>query len=315
MIPARTLLIITLAGSVLAGQAMAISPEIQRKSEGWWWYKDPKEKPPKPKEETPPPPPPAPAPEAPKAIETPKLMSVEWLRKNLEVLREKAIDDPTDDNVKNYLYAQRVMMDKAEQFSRKAIDVAQNDPLLDERNRFPVSNYAMSYLQRSAHKAREKALKELAAKGGIWFFYDTSCRFCMIQMAAVDGIKKAHGFSVLNISMDGKGLAGMDKYVRDKGHFKEFGLTLVPSVVFAVPPRKFMVLSQGALAGEDLEKRLLAYAKTEGLISKDLEKEIFLMDRGLLTTEDMKDLEAKGVNPEDPSSWVKYLREQLGRRY
>lgn len=300
-----------LAGAVMSGQAMAISPELQRGEEGWFWYKDPKEKKP-----TPPPPPPEPAPPAQPALpEPPKLLSTKWLQQNLDKLREKAIDDPTEDNLKNYLYAQRVMMDKSDQFARKAMEVVESDPLLDERNRYPVANFAMNYLQGTSYKAKSEALKILSEKGGLWFFFDTSCRFCVIQQTALANLQNEFNFTMLNVSMDGKGLNGMKDYVTDRGQYKEFGLKLLPAVVYAVPPKTFMVISQGALSTDDIKTRLLAYGKKGGLIPPELEREIFIMERGLLKPEDMKELEEKGVNPDDPGTWIEYLRKKIEGKY
>lgn len=299
--------------SVAATPAWPLDGEILRKEEGWWWYKDPKEK----KAPPPPPPPkpvqPAPA-EAPPKQEKPALFSVDWLSANLETLRKKAIDDPTDDNVSNYLYAQRVMMDKADNFQRKASQVVQKDPLLDERNRYPVSSFALNYLQGTEYEAKRQALQILAQKGGLWFFFDTSCRFCVIQKTAVDNIQKELNFTTLNVSMDGKALEGMKSFVKDQGQYEGFNLTLLPALVYAVPPDKFMVISQGAIAMDDIKTRLLAYGKEAGLIPENLKREIFVMDRGLLSTDDMK-IEGKDVDADDPGTWVKYLRKQLEGRY
>lgn len=301
-----------LAGAFLSGQVLAISPELQRGEEGWFWYKDPKEKKPKP---LPPAPPPAEAVAPEKPPEPPKLFSVKWLGKNLDSLREKAIDEPTDDNLKNYLYAQRAMMDKSDRFATRAMEVVQADPLLDERNRFPVSSFATNYLMNTAYEAKQKALANLSTRGGLWFFFDTSCRYCIIQQAAISNLVKEMGFAVLNVSMDGKGLPGMKDFVVDSGQYAKFDLKLLPAVVYAVPPQTYMVISQGALSTDDIKTRLLAYGKAGGMISKELEREIFLMDKGVLTTEDIKEIESKGVDPNDPGSWVKYLRKQLEGRY
>ena len=67
-------------------------------------------------------------------------VDVEFLRKNYEMLEEKAVNDPTTENVKAYLYVKRITMDKAQRFSEKVTEVTNEDPLLNENNRVPYAS-------------------------------------------------------------------------------------------------------------------------------------------------------------------------------
>jgi conjugal transfer pilus assembly protein TraF len=64
-------------------------------------------------------------------------LSTAWFRKNLEKYRDRAIDDPSAENVAAYYYLQRVMMDKAHRFTDVAREVVMSDPFLDENQRRP----------------------------------------------------------------------------------------------------------------------------------------------------------------------------------
>jgi conjugal transfer pilus assembly protein TraF len=64
-------------------------------------------------------------------------LSAAWFRKNLESYRDRAIDDPSSENVAAYYYLQRVMMDKAHRFTDVAREVVMSDPFLDENQRRP----------------------------------------------------------------------------------------------------------------------------------------------------------------------------------
>ena len=87
----------------------AEQPFFQGKEEGWFWYKDPKDLP----VEAPTNPPL----QAPAKSKAPASLSVEWLRKQMPVLLDQAIDSPTRENVEAYLYAQRLALDKSQRFS------------------------------------------------------------------------------------------------------------------------------------------------------------------------------------------------------
>ena len=91
-------------------------------------------------------------------------MSVEWLRANLPVLRDRAIDQPTQENVRAYYYAQRIMMDKAQVFSDVAREVTGTDPLLDENLRVPFASAAKAAQLRNANESKAAILEAVAAK-------------------------------------------------------------------------------------------------------------------------------------------------------
>jgi conjugal transfer pilus assembly protein TraF len=104
---AATLLLMGLAVPAWADQVG--QPFFQGKEEGWFWYKDPKERP-----VQLPPKSMLPLPAKPKETEP---LSVEWLKKQMPVLLDRAIDNPTRENVEAYLYAQRLAMDKSQRFA------------------------------------------------------------------------------------------------------------------------------------------------------------------------------------------------------
>lgn len=289
------------------------------KEEGWFWYKDPKELKPK---EPPQPQPPAPQPqqqEEKKAAEAksdrPAVFSVQWLRENLDKLRDKAMDDPTPENVRNYYYAQRVMMDKADNFAKMSQQVAMTDPYLDENNNFPFATAAKNSLLKMQSKAKKDALHDLAGKAGIWFFFDGKCSYCEMQVHVVEHLAKDYGFPVMGISLDGQPVKGWKApFRKDAGQFSSLGLTITPTLVLAVPPKKFLILSQGILSEDAADERILTAAAAEKLLPEELQKEIDVFSKGVLATEDMNSEEAKRLATEDEGAWVKYLRERIGKR-
>lgn len=47
-------------------------------------------------------------------LELPSVFTEAWFKDNLPILRERAIDDPTEANVRKYFTAQKAMLDMAE---------------------------------------------------------------------------------------------------------------------------------------------------------------------------------------------------------
>ncbi|MEN8260400.1 MAG: conjugal transfer protein TraF, partial [Pseudomonadota bacterium] len=289
-----------------------------RGEEGWFWYDDETEKqeavmlPPQiepPAEETPEeepqeqpkeaeaPPPPGPVP-----------MSVEWLRENLPRLRDKAIDNPTNTNVAAYMYAQRVMLDKADVFSQRTQQVVATDPLLDEENRFPFSTaFRMGFL-RAKSEARRSALKSLAEKAGLFYFYRSDCDFCSSQTPWIRRIADDNGFILKFVSLDGQPMPGVDDFVVDQGMATELKIKVVPSLVLASPPDTYIVLTQGFLAFSELEKRILIAAEQEQLLDDQVLQALHPEQNGVLTPEQLAAIPDFG---EDSEALVEYVRKSI----
>ena len=127
--------------------------------ESWHYYVD-KEL--LPEEEIILPPPPPPAVSSGKGSEQkPEAFSVEWFKQNIAIIQARAMDNPNDkDAVRAHLYAQKVMLDKAELFAHQVSYQQSIDPNLQEGVRVPIVGAArtMNLMQRSEH--REEAVDE-----------------------------------------------------------------------------------------------------------------------------------------------------------
>jgi len=303
----------------LTGLADEVEPHVSNPvflkgaGDGWFWYKDPKEKPiVKPKE---PQSPTKTAPETPTTAkkETIVPFSVEWLRINLPKLQQEAIDNPTKENISAYYYAQRVAMDKAQNYAEKAQEVVASDPFLDENNRVPIASFATAQLERLVSKGKDDALKYMAGKGGLWVFYDSKCSFCGPQVNTVKEVAKKYGFSTKFISMDHKGIDGLlpaGTWVNESGQARVLNVSITPTTIFVSPPNNYYVLSQGLMAQDGLSDRLIIAAKSNNLLSPEMLAGIQQYQRGLLKPEDM----AEGAS-ENPKEWVKKLQDRLKGRY
>lgn len=288
-----------------------------RKAEGWFFYKDPTEKKEK-VEEVPPPAPPVKAPDAtPAEPKAPPLFSVDWIAKNLEELRKKAIDDPTPENLRAHMYAQRVMLDKAQNFADKTIRVVREDPFLDENNRIAIGTAMRARALQRQDTAIQAALKDIGKKAGLYFFFKTSCQpYCNDQYLIVNRLAKRHNMTLFNVSLDGssyKEMAGQVVKV-DAGQFKQMELRFVPATVLVIPPNKVVVLAQGATALDELESRIVAAAQDHQLLSKEQLAEVNIYTKGILSSDEMSPATIAAIDPKNPTEWVNYLRRTINRK-
>lgn len=245
------------------------------KSRGWFWYEDPPEPQPEKKAKAPVPvqePQEKKSPEHKPADELPPTGSVAWIRVMLPKLRDAAMDNPTRENLEAYYYAQRVMLDKAEVFSRKSVEAIRNDPFLDEDMRYPASNAASDAIATAAGKQKDQLLKTISKSAALMFFYKgENCVLCGQALSAITGLEYKYGFTIIPVSMDGKQLPGgkFQNTQYDTGLSKHLGIVTAPALAIAIPPNDVRVISFSTISMETAVSRILIAAKDSGIISEE----------------------------------------------
>ncbi|MBD9362355.1 conjugal transfer protein TraF [Methylomonas fluvii] len=257
-----------------AGELSAAS-YFEDKQRGWFWYEVLPEpiKPvkPEPKVE-----PPKPVPQSDTAkleasmvvpvTDQPEPLTSAWLKQNLEKYLNKAIDEPSQENVAAFYYLQRVMMDKAERFTHAARYVVMSDPQLDESVRRPISTFAVNEANHQASVAADQALKAIAAKAGILFFFRSDCRYCHVQAPILAMLERSYGFKIYPVSLDGLPMPNglFNQFKIDQGQAALLGVEQTPALFLMKPPKQIVPLSQGVLSLEEATSRILLAAKEAG---------------------------------------------------
>ncbi|MDC6085783.1 conjugal transfer protein TraF [Burkholderia cenocepacia] len=252
----------------------------------------------------------------------PQKVDVAFLRKVYPVLEERAINDPTDANISAYMYTKRIILDKAQRFSQSVARALRQDPLLDENNRVPYASTGALSVRNADYQAQQKAVEELARIGGLVAFVDSTCRFCAMQLPVLDMLKRAHKIEYLVVSLDGarpKGFNG--PLISDNGLFRKLGLKLTPSIVFVPRPRayvgaddpnRYLVVSQGFYAMDELVKQIAYAGHDTKLLSAEVMRDLNVWDRGVTTTQDLNKLR---LDPNKPDSFREILQPYLLKQY
>jgi len=286
------------------------------REDGWHWYEDPPifEETPE-KEEEEPPVIASPAPESKSEAEAPAPLSTAWIRETLPILRDKAIDDPSSMNVSAYMYAQRIMMDKAQVFSDRVKETVESDPLLDENLRLPFASAAkVAVLQNASNKKRE-LMGVLKEKMGLWIFYDETCIHCKAQIKPINRLVEKDDLTIEVISLYSDQVEGLHESVKvrkDNGQFQRLGINFKPAVMMVVPPDGYYLISQGFTAYTTLVDRVLAAANRYGLISQDEFFEISPTSKGVLRADAIK---APEVDWDATEEWVPFVQRQIRKTY
>ncbi|CAM5558746.1 conjugal transfer protein TraF [Eoetvoesiella caeni] len=325
-----TVLLLSLAWSVPA--TIQAQTFYEGKADGWFWYN---EEPEVIEEEPIEPPPPAPVPiiiatepaaSEPKAPTGPSPLSSAWLQVNMPKYLQAAMDNPTMENVKAYLYLQRVAVDKAEQYSIASQMANIGDPFLDETIRRPASSFAVSSVDSMAGIAKNKLVSDIAQKAGIFFFFSSDCNLCQIQAPLLKSLEDHEGFTIIPISVDGKNLpdSPWDKYRKDNGQAEQLNVTNLPAMFLVDANGTIAPLGQSAYALPELQQRIVAAAKQHNWITDDQYNKTrpilnyanlaeVLTPASGAASDDISSLQKK-ADPEgfiEPSDLLKYINQKV----
>jgi conjugal transfer pilus assembly protein TraF len=291
-------------------------PFLDEKERGWHWYENPE---PEPEEEMPEPPAPPAPPAPPPPPPGPAPLSSEWLKENMPKFLNRAIDEPTHENVAAYLYLQRLALKKADKYSEVVKVVTVKEPWLDANAEQPVSNAGADTGTKMGVEMRTHLLKKLSKDTGILFFFRSDCKYCHLQWPILQMFAKETGFSVMPVTMDGGLLPGMDPSTvqMDQGQSQMFGVQVTPTLfLFQPKTRNTIPISNGMITLDELPQAIVRMSTDAGLIR---EKD-FTMTRGYLTVGSPKATPAtpetmmKDARPDDvadSTSLYKYMKGKL----
>lgn len=256
--------------TLLSGSVFGVDEFYKDRARGWFWREEPPETP-KPKKKLPPPV------DRQAAPVEPPLFSVEWFRKNLDAIRNRAIDNPTPENVEALLSAERVMRDKATKYAMVTQQVLRDSPWLDENVRRPTSLQGENLVETMASDSIDRNAPLLASQTAIWFFYRSDCPYCKEQIAALAYLAERYGFRVLPISLDGAPLPGspFPRWEVDTGQAANLKVTVTPTLYLVRPPNSYAALAYGLTPAQEIVTRAIDIAAKEGWLEPGARDELF----------------------------------------
>lgn len=284
----------------------------ERKAEGWFWYEvEPEPVEEKEPEEL------KPSPSAPqtKTEEGPKPFSTVWVRGKMESLKEKAIEDPTAENMRAYLYMQKTALDMSSRFADEYMLQVALDPNLDENSRRPISQFGGRAMTMQANVNKQTVLEKLSQKVGLWFFFASDCSYCHKQAPILQDMNMVYGTKTLAISLDNRPLSNtiFTKFVPDRGHAKKYDVSVTPTLMLVKKGEEPVKLSEGILSKSELIQRMLVVAKSKGWLNDDDFNSTLAYRNQLI---DIRPGESNQIPSEldDPQELVNYIRSNIKGR-
>ena len=220
-------------------------------------------------------------------------MSVEWFAQNYELIRNRAVDNPSRENLRAELYAQKVMMDKSEVFARKRQYMQQTDPLLQESDRLPLFGATSLAMIQHQKAAKSEALDELFEQSGLMVFYDENCQYCRQSIIIINYLSKK--YPGLDIRVYARNTAQPDFVQNLLPNIKVYPDDLIkvserlqitnwPSYVLVTPDDTFTLLAKGMVSFDTLTNRTLIAGFEHGVLGQEWYERIHHTQMGLIAS-------------------------------
>ncbi len=162
-----------------------------------------------------------------------KIKDAEELRKELKVREDIAVMNPTEKNIKNYLDAWHLVMDKSTVFTDQWRRVVWGNPQYDYSLKSPSNNSALRVNNQIKDENRGNYLREIAKEHGLIFFFRSDCPYCHQYAPTLKMLSEMYGIEVLAVSIDGGGLPDFPNYRDGRAVAQQWGIEKVPATFIA----------------------------------------------------------------------------------
>lgn len=162
-----------------------------------------------------------------------KLKTAEELRQELKIREDLAVMNPTEQNIKNYLDAWHMTMDKGTVFADQWRRVVWTNPQYDYSLKNPVNNTAVKVNNQAKEQDRTNYMKNIAREHGLIFFFRSDCPYCHQYAPTLKLLSEMYGIEVLGVSIDGGGLPEFPNPRDGRAVAQQWGIEKVPATFIA----------------------------------------------------------------------------------
>jgi len=215
-----------------------------------------------------------PAPKSWEELERERSGSVEWMNQELKQLTQKAIEEPSEENMLEYALFQRAVADKSTVFSEKYAEIYQKYPQL--KAGIPTSSVGLRAANESKDKTRRMNFDSLKDRVVFFFFFEGNCIYCHKMAKTTLAHMEQEGYAVKAISTGNGGIEGTiyehpkNYSIATKEQMDQLSLEVIPAIYMFNPNTKELAhLSLGYIDFQTLSDKAMFVAKEMGLLSDD----------------------------------------------
>lgn len=189
---------------------------------------------------------------------------LEKIRKDLDAKRALSVVHPTPENIKSYMAAQKVEIERAAYYADIWRRVLWQNAELNFELKNPMNNSAIKVASRERDAKQTDTMTELAKEWGLFFFFRGDCPYCKHMIPTLQWITRQYDMTIMPISLDGSSIAGLPPAVKDNGLAAQLGVEAVPLFVLGnVKTHKMVIVGSGVLSLQDFVDRIYVLTQTK----------------------------------------------------
>ena len=162
-----------------------------------------------------------------------------------ESLKKKAVQNPSEENVKDYYEVQEIARKKALAFTNVAQYVWQKYPELTTARDYPIATPGNLSRVNQIKEEKTRKLRDNKEEFALVYFYRTDCDYCQQQQPIIDWFTKSTGWQVKKINTE-----------ENTAMTEKFGIELTPAMILIQKGNKdFFPVSSGLITAEEIEDK------------------------------------------------------------
>jgi conjugal transfer pilus assembly protein TraF len=205
--------------------------------------------------------PPAPDPAKPQRQVRPQMSAsarVKAVTRKLEELRDRAILDPSEENVTAYIAYQNLQSQRASTLADAWERALIRHPELDYNQQRPISTLGKQVWSQQRETEIRQTMLGLNQRYGIFFFYSSNCPACDAVGPVLASLRDNYGWSVVGVTKDYSSEMFPGSML-ESGQRQRMGLpgTITPAIALydTVEKRAFLIGS-GVLSADEIIDRI-----------------------------------------------------------
>lgn len=180
-------------------------------------------------------------------------------QEKLEFLKAQAVWQPTEENIKAYLDHQKEALHKSSQFTKNWKQVVWQDPNYDYLYQSPVQAQARQIWHDQNKSDQLKSLESLSSRYGMFFIYDTNCKYCALYSKILKNFKEQTKISITAVSKSDQYYPEWPKTLKDNGQLAHLGLSDKPvpaTLLFDKETKSVIPIGFGVMSPDELLRRI-----------------------------------------------------------
>jgi conjugal transfer pilus assembly protein TraF len=233
-----------MAAAMLSLSVSASASYYTDSATGWWWYqKEPEKQAEKPARKK------KPAKTAPSlkdyTYEQIWEMHPDQFQEFAEALKKKAVQKPSEENVKEYFEVQEIARKKALAFSNVAQFVWQKYPELTTKKDYPITTPGNLARIAQINEERQRVLRDNRDDFALIYFQRPDCSYCDEQSRILDWFTNATGWTVKRVNIqENPGLAA------------KFSVEITPTLILIQRGNQdYLPVSAGVISADEIEDK------------------------------------------------------------